>query len=482
MKSTPLHSQEGFFLSQTKLSLFLLGVAIIAGACTARPSIYKPPLDDQGEAILYLQPLPQDAHRFSFRISAITAVGSNGTAHALSVALPEVRGADMVERQRRLASAVLPPGVYTGFLLSFGKATVQTEEGEVALFVPEEPVRVLHEFQLNRGQALALFLSFVPKKSVVDGFRFSPVFTVKTFKRQLINLIGYVSNTDANSITVFNKSTMQVTDVIATRRGPRGIALDEIGQRMYVALSGSDLIEIIDISQGTIFTRISLSIGDDPQELALSPDGEILVAVNAGSRALSVIDTRSKYELRRFGVGEEPTSVVMSPDGVRAYVMNSLSSSISVVEVLKDQPPFNISVDEMPLRGDLSRNGDRLFVITKDSPNLLVIDTSSFAVVEKIFVGLGARSIKVDTRTGLIYVGMNSGGIRIVDPRSTMFNDTILCDGGVEDMTIDSDENTLFAIVPERNSLLKINMIGKRVMSEIPLERGAYAVAVMRER
>lgn len=462
--------------------MFLAGIAIAVGACTPRPAIFNPPLENEGEVILFLQPLPKASHRFHFSISAITAVTSDGAEHALSVDLTEVQGAAMTEGQRHLASAILPPGTYTGFLLSIGEATVDTEEGEVALFVADKPVRIHHEFKLNKRQALALFISFDPEKSVVDGFRFSPVFTVKTFSRQLLNLIGYVSNTDANLITVFNKNTMEVTGVLATREGPHGIALDQTGQRLYVADTGSDAIEIIDVAQGNIFSRILLNPGDEPWQLALTPDGSTLVAVNAGSRALSVIDTQSKYEMRRIGVGEGPTSVVMDPDGVRAYVMNSLSNSISVVEISKNQAPFAIRVDETPLRGDFNSNGDRLFVITRDSPNMLVVDVSSLTVAGKIFVGIGARSIKVDTRTDLIYVGMNSGGINIVDPQSLMFSDTIPCNGRVEYMTIDSDENTLIALVPERNRLLKINMISKQVLSEIPVEGGAYDVAVMRQR
>jgi YVTN family beta-propeller protein len=483
MKNQPLfHASRVSVLSKLTFCLVFLGITIVTSACTPRPAIFKPPLRDKGEVILYLQPLPQDSHRFRFRISAITAVASDGAKHALTVDLAEVRGDAMTEGQRRLASAILPPGTYTGFLLSIGEATVQTEEGEVALFVPDEPVTVPYEFKITRRQALALFISFEPEKSIVGGFRFSPVFTAKTFGRQLLSLIGYVSSTDTNTITVFNKFTMEVTDVVATREGPYGIALDQAGQRLYVANSGSDIIEIIDVSQGNIFSKVRLNPGDEPTELALSPDAGTLVAVNAGSRTLSVIDTQSKYELRRISVGEDPTSVVMGPDGIKAYVMNSLSNSISVVEIAKNQPPFTISVDEMPLRGDFNSDGTRLFVITRDSPHMLVIDASSFTVVDRIFVGLGARSIKADARSGLIYIGMNSGGINIVDPRSLMFSDTIPCDGSVEYMTIDSDENTLFALVPKRNKLLKINMISKRVMSDIPLEGGAHAVAVMHER
>lgn len=465
-----------------RLCVFLFAVMAFANACTPIAAPFKPALEREAEIIVYLQPLPQEAHRLRFSFSAINAVTSDGAEYPLSMELLDVKGDEAVEEQRRLASAIVPPGTYEGLSFTIGKASVQTEEGEVALLVPEEPVMVAHKFSISERKALALFIEFHPEKSITDTFRFTPIFSVKTFGRELINLIGFVSNTDANNITIFNKNAMQVTGVLATRQGPREIALDQERRRAYVALSGSDAVEIIDVFRGEIISSIALNIGDEPRELALTPDGGTLVTANYRSGTLSVIDASSMFELRRAKVGEGPASVVMGPLGVKAYVMDSFSNAIHVVELSRREPTTSIALEESPYRGDLSSGGDRLFVITLDSPNLLVVDTSTLAVTDKIFIGPGARSIKVDSRTDLVYVGMDSGGIYVIDPSSLIFIDRIPVEGGVGYLAIDSEENALFALVPEEKKLLKLNFVSKRVISAIEVGEGAYAVVIMGER
>ena len=44
------------------------------------------------------------------------------------------------------------------------------------------------------------------------------------------------------------------------------------------------------------------------------------------------------------------------------------------------------------------------------------------------------------------------------------------------------DENTLFAMVPERSAIEKFNLVNKRALAAIELEGGGYDVAVVGER
>jgi flagellar biosynthesis regulator FlbT len=102
---------------------------------------------------------------------------------------------------------------------------------------------------------------------------------------------------------------------------------------------------------------------------------------------------------------------------------------------------------------------------------------------EKIFAGIGAISIEVDRKTGLVYVGKRFGKeVSIIAPRSLMFIDTIEAQGSAMFLTIDNEENSLFAVLPDKKVLQKINLISKQVLSEIEVGKGAYAVVVMGER
>jgi len=464
-------------------SIFLLLLFI----CSCFPQEYthdydRVPSDNEGQVLVYLQPLPQEASRLRFIIDTIFAVRADGSKVPLFLSLKELTGSKLLGVQKLLAAGFLPRGSYTGLSISINRALLQGEEGEADLFIPTEPAWAQRLFEVKQRQALTLFLSLNASGIISGGISFTPAFSLATSGGILINLTGYVSNSSADIITVFDKKTMEVVNVIATGRGPKGMVLDQRRTRAYVAVSGDDAVEIYDVFNGTAIGRIKLKFGDNPMELALTPDGRTLVSVNHSSNTVSIIDALSTSEVRRVRVGDGPTSAVVDPSGFKAYVTNSRSNTISVVDLTQRTLTATIAVEGFPLKGVFNRAGDRLFVISRDSPNLSVIDPSRLTVTEKIFVGTGAVSIKTNFLTDLIFVGKSFGGeIAIVEPFSLMFIDSIRIGGNAAYLTIDRQENTLFVALPERRVVQKVNLTSKKIMAEIEVGEGAYAVVVMGE-
>ena len=462
-------------------SVFLL--LLFIGGCFPQEYTYnKAVLTEEGEVLVYLQPLPQEASKLRFIMDGIFAVRDDGHKIPLFLSFNEINGSELLGRQKLLATGILPPGAYTGLSIKADKAFVQSEEGEVALLVPEEPVIAAKLFRVNRQQAITLFLSLNVSGIISGGISFTPDFSLASSGGILINLTGYVSNSASNLISVFNKKTMEVVNVIATGTGPRGMVLDQNRTRGYVAISGDDTVEIYDLFNGTVIGRVKLNFGDNPMELALTPDGRTLVSVNYGSNTVSMIDAISQIELRRIRVGEKPTSAVVDPSGFRAYIMNSRSNTVSVVDLTQRTLTATISVEGSPIRGAFNRAGNRLYVVSSNSPNLSAIDPTSLRVTDKIFIGTGGVSIRVSRLTGLIFVGKSFGGeIAVVDPSALMFIDSIRVGGNAAYMNIDRQENTLFVVLPERKLVQKINLTSKKIMAEIEVPEVAYAVVVMGE-
>ena len=465
------------------LYLLFLFYLLLEG-CTLPGVVDQAPLRQGGDTTLYMQPMPQGTEKLRFIIEGITAVREGGIEIPLSLSMKEIKAANNLGRQRILAVGSLPPGTYTGLAITIKSAFIKGEEGENALLVPEEPLQVEHPFKVSEKEALTLFLTYHTGGYEGDTVvRFAPVFSLALPIGELITLKGYVTNTAANLVSVFNKKTVQVIGAFSTGNGPMGIAIDKIRRRAYIAVSEDDSVEVIDLIEEETIDRLKLNFGDKPVELALTPDGRTLVVANYDSGSLSVIDAASLFEIFRVKVGEGPTSVVMGPAGRKAYVINSISNTVSVVDLTQRTPTVNIALEGEPLRGTFNRNGDRLYVISRRTPNVNVIDPSRFIVTDKIFVGTGAVSIRMDPKTGLILVGKETGGeIVIIDPFALMFIDTIEIVGSVAYMAIDEETNTLFIAIPERNTIQRINLTAKKIMAELEVREGAYAVVLMGER
>jgi YVTN family beta-propeller protein len=442
----------------------------------------RPALENQGAVVFYLQPFPQGTQNLRFTVQSLMAVRPDGDTIPLNLNFRDFSGSVLVGRQRRLVEDVLPPGNYRGIRLQIEQAFLLGEEGETAMLLSEAVVEVDKPFEVLSGRASALFLSLDSSGIRPGDIVFQPVFSLAESGRLLINLHGYASNAGSNLLTVYNKFSMQVTASVATGRGPAGMAVDRRRGRLFVACQGDDRIDEINIRETVVTGRIELRLGDQPRDVALSPDGRLLAAVNYGSNSLSIVDPRSRIELQRVSVGRRPTDVAVDPSGNRAFVVNSLSNSISVVELARSAVIAELAVEATPLQAAVEPRSGRLFVIHRNSPNLLAIDLDTLAVVEKIFAGLGARSLTADPQTGLVYVGYQSGEISVVDPTALMFIDAFSLASRVADLAIDDQENSLFALQPDQRKLVKINLTSKRTLAELEVGADAYAVAVVGQR
>ncbi len=460
----------------------LLILALFLCGCQAALPQLRPRLEEEGGVYLYLQPFPQEAERLKFTIEDIFAISSDGKELPLSVTLRELSSRD-VRRQRLLATGPLPPGEYSGFSFKTKSASLKGEEGESALLVPDASTRVDFKFSLRRGKGYVIALILKYAESVEAGFGFTPTFSIFLPDRPTVGLMGFVTNGQSNDITVFDKKSLQVFDVIATGRGPSGMALDQRSRRAYVALSGEDSVDIIDIMVGNISDKIRLNSGDEPRELALTPDGRFLLSANTGSNTVSVIDPVSRFELTRIRVGTGPNSILVEQTGRRAFVFNKLSNTISVIGIPDFGLIATISTDPGPVRGQFNRRGDRLYVIFELSPYIVVINPNSLSVVGRFPVRSGMISMKVDPNTDLVYLGRKRDFVvGLYDPFAFAAVGFVNTGTSIAYIAEDGDENTLFMVSPDTKSVLVSHLISKRIVGEIDVGEGPYWVTMMGER
>jgi len=461
--------------------LSALCIFVLSG-CQATISQLKPALEEEGEIYLYLQPYPQEAERLRFSIEGISAVSADGREFPFEIFFREIKASD-VRRQRLIAYGRVPAGSYIGLSVKVKKAILKVEEGDADLLVPEVPIRTDFTFSVSRKRAYVISLSFKFRDSISGGFRFSPVFFPFIPPRPIFSLAGYVSNTFSNNITVFDKKLGQVVGIIATGKGPAGMALDKRLGRVYVAISGENEIIVIDITGGEITNQINLPTGDRPQELVLTPDGKTLLSLNAGTNTVSFIDTLSLLESKRVNVGYGPRSILMDRTGKRAYVFNTLSGTISVLDIASRAIVTTFSTDPGPIRGQFNIKGDNLYVIHERSSYITVVDPFTFRVLKRFSVGTGMISIKVDERTGLAYIGRkNEPVVGVYNPLSFVSVDFVKTGGTIDYMAIDGEENNLYLVNSDMKSLMVSNLVRKRVMFEMDVGEGPYWVTMMGER
>ncbi len=474
-----------------KVFLMTALAAMLLSGCMAPPSTLKPPLQDEGEIQVYLQPFPQEAEKLRFSIDRLSLVGGDGKEYPLSLTMTEFQ-AGALTRQRFLAAGRVQPGTFSGISLKVAKAMIKGEDGDTAMLVPEEPVLVPLSIEVQRKKVVVLYLAFQFSGSVQSGFSFTPQFSLYVPSPPASGLVGYVVNRVDNTLTVFDKKTGQVAAVMATGRKPEQVVIDQNSLNAYLSLSGEDAVDVINMTDGEVSHRINLKTGDGPVNVALTPDKRFLLTVNARSRTLSIIDAASLLEISRVPLQEGPRWLLVGPNGTRCYVFNSLSNTITVIDIANAAQPAaggnsgivaTVATDAGPLMGQFNRKGDRLYVIHEGSPYLLVFDVASLSVIKRVFFGYGISTIKVDNTSDLLYLSRKGDTrIEMYEPFSLNLMDYLPAISDVGYMTIDGESNSLFLLSAGKRRLHSISLVSRKAVTETDIGEDAAWVTMMGER
>jgi len=117
----------------------------------------------------------------------------------------------------------------------------------------------------------------------------------------------------------------------------RGVAVHPDDSRVYVVDGFSGVLMIDTATNETIGRPIT--VGDDPEGVAVSPDGRHVYVTNAGSDSVSVIDTETNTTIGSpITVNDDPDDphgpdgVAVSPDARHVYVTNFDSLYVSVID------------------------------------------------------------------------------------------------------------------------------------------------------
>ena len=187
---------------------------LLLQGCVTIPVPMRMAAEDEGMVALYLQPFLPDAERIRFALEGIRAVREDGAEFPLPLAMAAFKGSDM-KQQRLLAAGPLPEGEYLGLSCMVKSASVNREDGEASLLLPDAPVRINFPFKVVRKKKEVLSLTFNYARSVKDGFRFTLFFSVVLPDRPIMAVTGYVSGAD--TLTVFDKNRSRLPV-----RSPRG--------------------------------------------------------------------------------------------------------------------------------------------------------------------------------------------------------------------------------------------------------------------
>lgn len=188
---------------------------------------------------------------------------------------------------------------------------------------------------------------------------------------------------------------------------PRGLAVDPLRQRLYVANYSSDTVSVIDSHTQTVLQTIggitaANGIGHDPERNVIwvtnhSTDQVTPIQANAEATDFTVLPA--------VAVGDSPWGVTYDPLHDYVYVANSLSDSVTVIDAASRtvvatltgsfHRPFHLAAN--PVTG-------KVYVVNFGGPSVAVLEGTTVSRVVNLYDSKEPYGLAIDETRNLVYV------------------------------------------------------------------------------
>ncbi|EJM68569.1 YVTN family beta-propeller repeat protein [Pseudomonas sp. GM50] len=266
-------------------------------------------------------------------------------------------------------------------------------------------------------------------------------------------------------------TTGNLSNSIPVGAGPRGIAINNDGSRVFVCNYISGNVSVINTRNRKVIHTIAVE--HYPQNIVLAHGGKRAYVTNYGSSSVSVIDTET-YAVGNVTVGRYPRGIVVSRDGKHVYVtvrqnkewLAIIDTRTYAVSRVRGLPSPSISVD-------ISQDDSRLYISSTNSPDgpyqdaLTIISSKTFKVLDIIKTEKYPSAVTVSPDDKEVYiVCLDAQKLTVLDPKlsTTRHFDFVTCEGKIV-----FGEKNAYAVDQVKKEVVEINTATYEIVRRVPI-------------
>jgi YVTN family beta-propeller protein len=461
-------------------ALLLAGLVLVLGACAEAP-VRAPsgPRPGDGRFVLYLNGPPAAPLAVAFELAGMEGVRDDGTRAPIPVRMTRIESVNVVEQQFLVAESFLPPGKYRGLQLRIAQARVRQEGKWVDLAVPAEGFALDVPFEIRRGQATALFMTWDVDRTIEREAFFRPAFAFEGKVQELRRVNAYVTNEESDTVTIIDRSLDRVVGVIEVGRRPRGIAIGPDISRAFVVNSGANTLTIVDVNTNRPLHTTNLELGGSPSDVVVTADGRTLYVSNTALNSVSAIDTSSFQVARTISVGLRPVGLALVPGRPVLLVANTGAGTISVIDTTRNTEITTIPVDPQPATLAVDAPGAFAYVPHLGSPRLAVISLSTLRVLRTVSVGSATAALPDPDSTRVFVAKAGLPRVGLVDVNLSAEIDAVAVGAQPRALALDLDRNKLYVVDQGSDSVTVVDKPTRRVRTTLQVGKRPYGIAIV---
>ncbi|MET0423157.1 MAG: YncE family protein [Actinoplanes sp.] len=197
---------------------------------------------------------------------------------------------------------------------------------------------------------------------------------------------------------------------------PEGVAVSPDGRTVYVANQSSRVLSVVDAATRKV-TPVRLR--HTPRFVAASRDGTLVFVSmyedDKSGSSLAVIDAVTRKVVRYLATGLQPFALSVGPDD-RVWVPIHSHARVEIYTVDGQRPDGQITVPPNPHAVAFSARSQRAFTADHESNSVAVIDMRTDKVLRSITVGRAPHSVAASPDGRMVLVaGYEAGAAHLID-------------------------------------------------------------------
>jgi YVTN family beta-propeller protein len=218
--------------------------------------------------------------------------------------------------------------------------------------------------------------------NTIGNLGYSPAELALSEDRQIL----YATNPHSDNVSVIDTVSRTVKGRISVGKRPCSILVDEDRRKVYVTNMAEHTISVIDMYEDYYERSVekTITVGMNPMGMVIHEDK--LYVANSGSNSIDVVDIPSYTVTNTISVGQRPNRMLSGLQG-RIYVSNANSNEISFVDPRISLVDRNVSAGDLPSEMVIDRLRRKLYVVNSMSEDVSVIGLPTYSIKKVIQVG-----------------------------------------------------------------------------------------------
>lgn len=203
----------------------------------------------------------------------------------------------------------------------------------------------------------------------------------------------YTANNYSNTVSVINTESFIEENRIYVGAYPNDLI--SYKDYLYISCSEANLISVYNKKQKRL--EFDIPTNNFPYNMVLDEDKKIILSSNFKSHNISVIDIIKNKGIKEINTFKYPTKIKISKDKKNIYVCESymgkdIGGFIEIFDANNFISEARIKVGMSPM--DIEEDEDNLYVVNFEDGNLSIISKKEKREIKRIFVGGMPKSIK----------------------------------------------------------------------------------------